>query len=71
MRILLLTLAIGSLLILPSLTNAQKYANDDSLILYLPFNEGEGIQPLIGLDSATTANWKVPHNGCKESMARH
>jgi hypothetical protein len=26
----------------PSLTNAQKYANDDSLILYLPFDEGEG-----------------------------
>ena len=42
MRILVLTLAIGSLLILPSLTNAQKYANDDSLILYMPFNEGEG-----------------------------
>ena len=42
MRRLLLTFAIGSLLILPSLTNAQKYANDDSLILYLPFNEGEG-----------------------------
>ena len=42
MRILFLTLAIASLLILPSLTNAQKYANDDSLILYLPFNEGEG-----------------------------
>ena len=42
MRILFLTVAIGSLLILPSLTNAQKYANDDSLILYMPFNEGEG-----------------------------
>ena len=42
MRILLLTFAIASLLILPSLTNAQKYANDDSLILYMPFNEGEG-----------------------------
>ena len=42
MRTLLLTFAIGSLLILPSLTNAQKYANDDSLILYMPFNEGEG-----------------------------
>lgn len=42
MRILFLTFAIASLLILPSLTNAQKYANDDSLILYLPFNEGEG-----------------------------
>ncbi|MCE2395899.1 LamG domain-containing protein [Candidatus Poribacteria bacterium] len=39
MRILFLTLAIASLLILPSLTNAQKYANDDSLILYMPFNE--------------------------------
>ena len=42
MRILFLTFAIGTLLILPSLTNAQKYANDDSLILYMPFNEGEG-----------------------------
>lgn len=42
MRILYLTLAIVCLLILPPLTNAQKYANDDSLILYLPFNEGEG-----------------------------
>ena len=42
MRILFLTLAIASLLILPSFTNAQKYANDDSLILYMPFNEGEG-----------------------------
>lgn len=42
MRILFLTLAIVSLLMLPSLTNAQKYANDESLILYLPFNEGEG-----------------------------
>lgn len=42
MRTLLLTLTIVSLLMLPSLTNAQKYANDDSLILYLPFNEGEG-----------------------------
>ena len=42
MRRLVLTFAIGSLLILPSLTNAQKYANDDSLILYMPFNEGEG-----------------------------
>ena len=42
MRILLLTLAIGTLLILPSLTPAQKYANVDSLILYMPFNEGEG-----------------------------
>ena len=42
MRTLLLTLTIVSLLMLPSLTNAQKYANDDSLILYLPFDEGEG-----------------------------
>ena len=42
MRILFLTFAIACLLILPSLTNAQKYANDESLILYLPFNEGEG-----------------------------
>ena len=42
MRILLLILAIGTLLMFPSLTNAQKYANDDSLILYMPFNEGEG-----------------------------
>ncbi len=42
MRTLLLTLTIVSLLMLPSLTNAQKYANDESLILYLPFDEGEG-----------------------------
>ena len=42
MRTLLLTLTIVSLLMVPSLTNAQKYANDDSLILYLPFDEGEG-----------------------------
>ena len=42
MRILFLTLTIVNLSILPSLTNAQKYANDDSLILYLPFDEGEG-----------------------------
>jgi hypothetical protein len=39
---LFLALAIVSLLMLPSLTSAQKYANDDSLILYLPFDEGEG-----------------------------
>ena len=42
MRTLFLALAIVSLLMLPSLTSAQKYANDDSLILYLPFDEGEG-----------------------------
>ena len=42
MRTLFLGLAIASLLMLPSLTRAQKYANDESLILYLPFNEGEG-----------------------------
>ena len=42
MRALFLALAIISLLMLPSLTSAQKYANDDSLILYLPFDEGEG-----------------------------
>ena len=42
MRTLLLTLMIVSLLMLPPLTNAQKYANDDSLILYIPFDEGEG-----------------------------
>ena len=42
MRRLFLALAIASLLMLPSLTPAQKYADDESLILYLPFNEGEG-----------------------------
>ena len=42
MRTLFLALGFASLLALPSLTQAQKYANDDSLILYLPFNEGEG-----------------------------
>ena len=70
MRTLLLTFAIGSLLILPSLTNAQKYANDDSLILYLPFNEEREIQRLIGLASATMANSKGAHNGWQESMER-
>ena len=42
MKTLFLTLTIVSLLILPSLTNAGKYTNDDSLVLFLPFNEGEG-----------------------------
>ena len=42
MRMLVLTLTIASLLVLPSLTHAQKYKGDKSLILYLPFDEGEG-----------------------------
>lgn len=42
MKTLFLVLVIASLLMLLSLTPAQKYANDESLILYLPFNEGEG-----------------------------
>ena len=42
MKTLFLVLAMASLLIFPSLAPSQKYANDESLILYLPFNEGEG-----------------------------
>ena len=44
MRTLVFILAIVSLLIVPSLTDAQsgKYLNDKSLILYFPFDEGEG-----------------------------
>ena len=42
MRIFILALAIVSFLVLPSLTEAQKYDKDERLILYLPFDEGEG-----------------------------
>ena len=42
MKTLFLVLAIASFLMFPSLSPGQKYANDESLILYLPFNEGEG-----------------------------
>lgn len=42
MRVFILALAIVSFLILPSLTEAQKYVKDERLILYLPFDEGEG-----------------------------
>ena len=42
MRMFILALAIASLLILPSLTEAQKYTKDERLILYFPFDEGEG-----------------------------
>ena len=42
MRTLVFVFAIASLLVIPSLTDAQKYKDDKSLILYLPFDEGEG-----------------------------
>lgn len=42
MRVLIFILAMASLLILPSLTEAQKYNKDERLILYFPFDEGEG-----------------------------
>jgi hypothetical protein len=42
MRVFIFALTIVSFLILPSLTEAQKYNKDERLILYLPFDEGEG-----------------------------
>ncbi|MBI1926289.1 LamG domain-containing protein [Candidatus Poribacteria bacterium] len=42
MRTWVFVLAIVSLLMVPSLTEAQKYKDDKSLILYLPFDEGKG-----------------------------
>ena len=43
MKTLVLVLAIASLFIVSSLTDAAKYKRDDpSLVLYLPFDEGEG-----------------------------
>ena len=42
MRLFILALAIVNFLVLPSLTEAQKYTKDERLILYLPFDEGEG-----------------------------
>ena len=50
MKALVLVLAIISLLIAPSLTDAVKYREDDpTLVLYFPFDEGEG-------DTATDAS---------------
>ena len=43
MKALVLVLAIASLLIAPSLTDAAKYKRDDpSLVLYFTFDEGDG-----------------------------
>ena len=69
MRTSFLTLTIASLLMLPSLALAQKYANDESLILYLPFNEGEGDTAFDRSRFGNHGKLDAPH-GFRASLAR-